>query len=626
MTRVRLLRLMISALVGVLWITPLRAQQTTGTVRGRVVDSTAQQPLSGVTVSLGSHRSVTGADGRYLLIGVAAGTDSVRARIIGYAPGAQAVTVAGGDTVTVDFMLIGQAVNLSEVVVVGYGEQHAGEITSSVTQVSAKDFNQGPTVSPQMLIENKVAGVQVVDNNQPGGGLSIRIRGSSSVNASSEPLYVVDGVVLGAGGGISAGNDPLNFLNPDDIESITVLKDAAAAAIYGTNASNGVVLITTKSGLGRPRVEYSGSFSSSSVTRLPSMLSAAQFRAAVLADTTVTLHLKTDTLLGAANTNWFSLIDRTATGQQHNVALTGAGASNSYRLSLGYQNQQGILQGTNVEKISLGVNYNQRLFSDRLDLRANIRGSLENDQFTPSGVLSNAAQMGPTQPVFDPASVFGYYNWPGYSLQSANNPVEILNLSADQGTSYRSVGNLQAKYDFSSFEPLQGLTGTVNLAYDVTQTNRASFFPDSIAPEIKSGKVGQLLRQPGHPGEHAARHVPRLCAELDLRTRHHRPDGRLLVLAVPWELHGAGHPEHHQRQNRHQRHRTGQDDARQPREHPRLQVDLVLRAGQLQHQRPLSGVGQHPARRFLALWSRQPVGQFPGGVPRLADLAGAVHE
>src|SRR5207302_11156397 len=168
-------------------------------------------------------------------------------------------------------------------VVTGYGAQRAGNMTGSAAKVNAGQFNTGPIVSPQLLIENKVAGLQVVDNNEPGGGLSIRIRGQASVNAGSEPLYVVDGVPLGtgSGGGLSAGRDPLNFIHPNDIASLTVLKDAASAAIYGTNASNGVVLITTKSGQGRASVEYGSAFSAASVTRLPSMLNAAQFRAAV---------------------------------------------------------------------------------------------------------------------------------------------------------------------------------------------------------------------------------------------------------------------------------------------------------------------------------------------------------
>src|SRR4029077_8424808 len=155
-----------------------------------------------------------------------------------------------------------RAVNRAWVVVGGDGPQRAGDLTTFASQLSAEDFNTGTITSPQQLIENKIPGVEVVDNNEPGGGLSIRVRGTASVTALSEPLYIVDGVPLGtgSGGGLSAGRGPLNFINPSDIASMTGLKDAASAAIYGTNASNGVVLITTKSGQGRTRVEYGSAF------------------------------------------------------------------------------------------------------------------------------------------------------------------------------------------------------------------------------------------------------------------------------------------------------------------------------------------------------------------------------
>jgi iron complex outermembrane receptor protein len=470
---------------------PLGAQQPTGTIRGRVTDGAMQQPLSGVRVTVGSRTALTPGDGHYLITGVPAGTGTLRARLIGYEPAAQAVTVTGGDTLVVDLALTARAISLSEVVVTGYGEQRAGNITGALTQLNSTEFNTGRLVSPLQLIENKVAGVQVVDNNEPGGGLSLRIRGQASVNAGSEPLYVLDGVPLGtgSGGGLSAGRDPLNFLNPNDIESITVLKDAAAAAIYGANASNGVVLITTRAGRGGPRVEYGGSVSASSVTRLPSMLNADQFR------TAVSTYAPANTgLLGAANTDWFSLVDRTAIGQEHNLALSGAGTSNSYRLSLGYLNQDGILRGTTVQRIALGLNYDQQLYSGRLDLRANLKGTRTLDQFTPGGVLYNAAQMGPTQPVYDPTSPTGYYNWPGNLLTSADNPLEVANLATDHGTTYRSIGSVQAKYDFSSFNALRGLTGTVNVGYDVTDVNRVTFYPNNIHLQTKNGNNGSFYR------------------------------------------------------------------------------------------------------------------------------------
>src|SRR2546429_599905 len=220
-----------SALLAVLWSAPLGAQQATGTVRGHVTNAATQQPLAGVSVRVGRRAAVTRADGGYLLADVPAGPDSVHARLIGYSPATQPVTVGGGDTVTVDLAMTARAVNLASVVVVGYGQQRAGDGTTSVTQVASKDFNTGPIVTPQSLIENKIAGVQVIDNNQPGGGISIRVRGQASYTAGSEPLYVVDGVPLGtgSGGGLSTGHDALNYLNPNDIPSITALKAAASA-------------------------------------------------------------------------------------------------------------------------------------------------------------------------------------------------------------------------------------------------------------------------------------------------------------------------------------------------------------------------------------------------------------
>jgi iron complex outermembrane receptor protein len=419
------------------------------------------------------------------------GAYTLGARLIGYASAARSVTVAGGDTVVVDLALTRQALGLSEVVVIGYGERRAGDLSSAVAQVNAGSFNTGTITSPQQLIENKVAGVQVIDNNEPGGGLSVRIRGQASINARFEPLYVLDGVPLGtgSGGGLSAGRDPLNFINPNDIASMTVLKDAAAAAIYGANASNGVVLITSKSGQGRPGVEYSGSVSGAWVTRLPAMLNAAQFTSAVQ-----TYAPQNAALLSNANTDWFSLVDRTAVGQSHNFALSGVGATNSYRLSLGYANQDGILQGSSAQRISLFANYDQQLYDGRLDLRAIVRGARTLDQYTPVGVLYNAVQMGPTQPVYDPTSATGYSNWPGNQLTSADNPVEVLNLAKDHGTTYRSIGTIQAKYDFSAIRPLQGLTGTLDLGYDVTDVNRVTFYPNNIHLQTKNGTNGSFFR------------------------------------------------------------------------------------------------------------------------------------
>lgn len=488
----RLVRLTLGVLLGALWIAPLAAQESGGTVRGTVTDAASQRPLEGVTVMVAGRSGITQADGRYRINGVPAGTDTVRARMIGYSPVSRSITLSAGQSLDVDFSMNASAVNLAELVVIGYGQQALGNITGAVTSVSSEEFNTGRVVTPTELIQNKVAGVQVVENNEPGGGTSIRIRGQTSINASSDPLFVVDGMPLGtgSGSGISGGRDPLNFLNPDDIESITVLRDASAAAIYGANAANGVVLITTKHGSkGRgTQFEYSGSLSASTVTKLPSMMNATQFRAAVMqyADTVRQNQLR------SSNTDWFDLVDRTGIGQEHNVAVSGAGGSMDYRLSANYLNQNGIIEKTNTERITLGANYNQRMLEDRLNMRLNLRGSRANDQFTPGGVISNAAQMGPTQPVFDSSTVSGYYDWPG-GLTSADNPVAILDLATDRSTTYRGIGNLQTSY---SLPWVNGLQANVNLGFDVTKADRETFDPSVLHRQTVSDSGNQTRSNP----------------------------------------------------------------------------------------------------------------------------------
>jgi iron complex outermembrane receptor protein len=473
------------ALLALLWIAPAPvAAQQPASIRGRVTDNSTQQGISGATVSVGNRSTLTQADGQFTLTGVPVGSDIVRVRIIGYVQSSQPVMVAEGETAVVDFALNAQAVGLSAVVVTGYGKQRVGDITGSVSAVTDSQFNTGRVVSPQMLIQNKVAGVQVVDNNEPGGGLALRIRGPTSVTALSEPLYVVDGVPLGTGAGAglsNPGRDPLNYLNPADIASITVLRDASAAAIYGTNAANGVILITTKSGkAGQPStVEYSTSASASSVTRLPQMLNAAQFTTAVN-----TYAPARDTLLLGANTDWFGLIDRTGFGQEHNLAFSGAGSDASYRLSLGYLNQDGIIRASSLQRLSLGLSYQQQLLNDRLSINTNLRGSRALDRFTPNGVLGNAASMAPTQPVMDATSPTGYWDW-NTTNAAPENPLASVALARDHGTTWRSVGNAQAAYKLPFVE---GLTANLNVGYDITKADRSQFYPSYLAGQIRQGQ------------------------------------------------------------------------------------------------------------------------------------------
>ena len=486
MFRLRVLGGFALAAVG---IATLHAQEPRGTVRGRVTDRSSQLPLRGATVRLGGATSETRIDGAYLLTGVPAGTDTLRVRMIGYAVLARAVTVAGDQTVDVDLALTAQAVNLAELVVIGYGEERQGNITGAVTNVTSEEFNTGRIVTPTELIQNKVAGVQVIENSEPGGITSIRVRGPTSTSASNEPLYVIDGLPLGtdAGGGITPGRDPLNFLNPDDIASITVLRDAGSAAIYGTNAANGVVLITTKRGhLGKgPQFEYTGTVSASQVTRLPPMLDADQFRSAVHR-----FAPQNESQLRNANTDWFDLVDRTGIGQEHNAAVSGAGSGMDYRVSLSYLDQRGIIDENSVRRVGLGASYNQRLAGDRLNLRFNLRGSRSDDRFTPWGVLGNAALMGPTQPVFDANAPTGFYDWSAGPL-SPDNPVAVLNLAEEKATTYRAIGNAETEY---SLPWIEGLRASLNLGFDVTGAERENFSPGVLHQQAKWGAGGARSR------------------------------------------------------------------------------------------------------------------------------------
>ena len=244
-------------LIGAALGSPLRAQGT-GSVSGRVVDSTTQQPVANAQVQVVGTQvgGLTRLDGRYFLTGVAAGAQRVRVTRIGFGAQESAVTVTAGGTATADFTLAAVAATLSEVVVTGYGSQRREAITGSVAQVNADEANKGVVTNPNQLVQGRVSGVQMVTNNgEPGGGVQIRVRGGTSISASNDPLYVVDGVPLQneqtVANGPSMGFDaalprsPLNTINPSDIESITVLKDASATAIYGSRGANGVILIQT---------------------------------------------------------------------------------------------------------------------------------------------------------------------------------------------------------------------------------------------------------------------------------------------------------------------------------------------------------------------------------------------
>jgi iron complex outermembrane receptor protein len=472
---------LVSAIASVLAAGSALAQ--TGSITGRVT-SAEGAPVTGVHVvipgtSIGAD---TRDDGRYT-ISVQPGTYSLRATRIGFNPdSAPGVVVTPGGSAIANFQLKPSASMLTEVVVVGYGEEKGRDLTGSVATVTTKDFNPGRVVSPEQLIQAKVPGVQVVGSNEPGGGISIRIRGGSSVTSSNEPLFVVDGLPLQIGGGVSAGRDPLNFLNPNDIETITVLKDASATAIYGSRGANGVVIVTTKSGKQGQQISYNGSVSRSSVVGGPTLMDATQFRAAVTQYAPTNL-----ALLGSANTNWLDAVEKSAPGKDQTLAIAGNREDMNYRMSVGYLNQGGVLQGSTIKRLSTAVAYNDQLFDHKLNIQADLKGARSDDWFTPNGVLGSAAAFAPTQPIMTSSGTFYEY---ANSL-APGNPLSTLALISDQGTTYRSLGNLQGTYRMPF---LEGLSTTLNLGYDIAKADRTTFSPSTDRGQIVNALGGTFYR------------------------------------------------------------------------------------------------------------------------------------
>jgi TonB-dependent starch-binding outer membrane protein SusC len=470
-------------LVGMLLaVAPLAAQET-GTVGGVVVDVATDLPMSGVTVAVSGRGAITGANGRYLITGVPVGQHTVRVTMLGYRDATEEVIVRPGEVATANFAMTPEAIALEQIVVTGYGTRRAADVTGSVERVGEEQFNTGRIVSAEELIQGRIAGLQVIDSGEPGGGVQIRIRGGTSVNASNEPLFVIDGVPLPTGGGLSAGRNPLNFLNPDDIESITVLKDASATAIYGSRGSNGVIFIETRRGsIREPQLTYTGSFSSSSALRTPQMLSPEDYRVVVNAVAPQLVQY-----LGSASTDWRNAVLRDGVGQEHSIALAGMADDLSYRLSLGYLGQEGIIRGSKTERLSASIVASHRLLNDRLNIRANLRGARTEDQFTPGGGIGTATIFDPTQPI---RVGDDYFEQRAFVL-GPNNPIAELEQGYEEGVTYRSMGSLDTEYLLPF---IHNLTATARVGYDVAASERKAFYPSSLWGQAKGPNPGYVNR------------------------------------------------------------------------------------------------------------------------------------
>lgn len=449
---------------------PVVAQAQTGTVSGRVVDSTSRQGVAGVNVTIEGTRlgTQTRADGGFSIGGVPVGARTVRLSRIGFAARTVPVTVTADGTATVDVALAAVAARLTEVVTVAYSPAatERRNVTGSVASVDTALFNRGRVVSTEDLIQAKVPGVQVVSSNEPGGGIAVRVRGQASVSGATDPLYVIDGIPLPIGGGLSGGRNPLNFLNPNDVANVTVLKDAQATAIYGSRGANGVVLITTKNGnASGPQLTYGVNYSDRQVARAPEVLTAQQLRAAVQQYAPNNARL-----LGDANTNWFDALEQAGGGQEHNFAVAGTRQDLQYRLSLGYLEDRGVLRGDRTDRVSGQFNYADRLFNNVAEVQATLRGVRTRDVFGGGRFLGTALFSAPTNPIRNSDGTF----FTTTNVLEPRNPLAQLAQQISNGQTDRGIGSVQARVN-APF--LQGLSATVRGSFDAARTLQRTFTP-----------------------------------------------------------------------------------------------------------------------------------------------------
>lgn len=479
-------------------------------VKGNVVDETGE-PVIGASVKVvgGTLGTVTDIDGNFTLN--ADKKSTIEVTYIGYEP----VKMQAGQNLTIH--LKNTSSTLNEVVVIGYGAVKKSDLTGSVTALKPDSKNKGLVVNAQDMLSGKVAGVNVTSNSgEPGVGTQIRIRGGSSLNASNDPLIVIDGVPMDNNKvGVTMGNSASNLLstiNPQDIESFNVLKDASATAIYGSRGSNGVIIITTKKGHKgqKPEVSYSGSVSVSQKKKTYDMMDGDQYRAYVKS-----LFNENDDAvkaLGTANTDWQDLIYRTAVSHDHNVTVAGsAGKFLPYRVSVGYTSQQGILKNSDYNRYTASVNLNPSLLNDHLNLNLNAKGMFSKAKKADTGAIGNAVSFDPTQSPYAFTSqrdlamlganaqqtlqnFDGYFNWltsasaynnPQWPFVRFNdapaNPLAQLELGGNVEKVRSFIGSADIDYKVHGFEDLRlHMTLGAEIAKGTVDETQPTSYPTTL--------------------------------------------------------------------------------------------------------------------------------------------------
>ncbi|MDI3527547.1 MAG: TonB-dependent starch-binding outer membrane protein SusC [Tenuifilum sp.] len=454
------------------------------TVTGTVTDAATKESLPGVSVFIKGTTigTVTDASGHYSIQSQST-SDVLVFSYVGY----QTFETSINGRTMIDVEMVVASEQIGEVVVIGYGTVKKTDLTASVSSVSSKDFNKGAITSPQELLVGKAAGVVITTGSgAPGSGATIRIRGGSSLNASNDPLVIVDGIPLD-NNNVSGSSNLLSFINPNDIESVTVLKDAASASIYGSRASNGVILITTKKArAGAPlKVSYNVNTSISTPIKFIDVYSGDELRQIAYEKRNLYGADKL-LLLGSENTNWQGELFRTAMTQDHNLSFSGSTKYLPYQASIGYTNQTGIMKNTDMQRVTGALNLNPSFFKNTLNVTVNAKGMSTKHNFGDEGALGSAINMDPTQPIYDGnTNSAGYFQWENYGANLGTpNPVEQLMVADNKSDVTRFIGNLQLNYKLPFVE---GLQANLNMATDYSKgeghNNRPYTSPNTLRGE-----------------------------------------------------------------------------------------------------------------------------------------------
>ena len=476
-----------------------------GMVSGKVLDDKTK-PVAYATVKLkGTTLGATTDDnGGYQIANVPAGTYTLQVSYIGFKEYDQDITVNGAQTV--DVTMKQDYLSLNNVVVVGYGTRKVKDLTGSVASVSSKEFNDGNVATPEQLLTGKVAGVQITSNGgAPGSGSRIRIRGGSSLNASNDPLIVIDGVPV-SNDAISGAYNPLNLINPNDIENITVLKDASAAAIYGNRAANGVIIITTKKGTaGKFHIGFNTNVSLSTLNNYVPVLSAQQFRDAV--DSLGTTHQKQLLDSTGVSNFWQKQIYHNAVSADNDLSFSGGIAQLPYRVSLEYFADPGVLKRSQLTRYAASVNLQPSLLNNHLKIDLNYKYSYTSTFFTDQSSIGSAVLFDPTKPVYSDTMYYrpldsnktsplygGYWEWIDPKTHfvvplSLKNPIGLIYQKDDKSNVYRQIGNVVLNYTLPF---LPELRANLNVGGDFSKSNGTVFVPQNAASQFSQTDTLQV--------------------------------------------------------------------------------------------------------------------------------------